>query len=400
LNFIQSWSTIMQRRHFIRIAGSTAVVGAALGAGALYVNEAAKIPPAAVAAWAEPSDTLDIRRWVLSYALLAPNPHNLQPWMADLSVNAQITLSFDPQRRLPATDPFGRQIMMGAGAFLELLTMAAAEKGYRADWTLFPAGAPQLHLDNHAFAVVRLTADSAVKADPLFKHVLLRRTDRRAYDPAKPVDARTGAQLAASVQALPVRFGLSSPGTQLDGIRTVARQAWRIELTTEATLMESLKLLRVGGRAIDQHRDGINITSPMLLMLSKVGLFDTSQFPAPDSSATTAQLNSFDAITATTPAYLWITTQGNRREQQIDAGRAYVRLNLMGTALGLVMHPNEQSLQEYPEMAQPYQAIHTLLDSPAPHHTVQMLARLGFLPLGIAAQAPAPRRGLAAQLKA
>lgn len=165
-------------------------------------------------------------------------------------------------------------------------------------------------------------------------------------------------------------------------------------------MMESMRLLRIGSAEIDQHRDGITITSPLLVALARTGLLDRTQFPAPDSQATQGQLEDFDAITASTPAYLWLVTEGNRRSQQIDAGRAYVRVNLAGAALGLAMHPNEQSLQEYPEVAGPYRAIHTLLDAPAPRFTVQMLARLGTLPAGVAAAPPAPRRGLARQFGA
>lgn len=64
------------------------------------------------------------------------------------------------------------------------------------------------------------------------------------------------------------------------------------------------------------------------------------------------------------------------------------------------MHPNEQALQEFAEVAAPYQAIHQWLDALAPRFTVQMLARLGHLPAGVAAAALAPRRGLDRQLRA
>lgn len=86
-----------------------------------------RVPRDAIEPWNGPGPEKDVRRWVLSYALLAPNPHNLQPWMADLHGEGEIVLTLDPARTLPNTDPFGRQIMMGAGAFLELLTLAAAE---------------------------------------------------------------------------------------------------------------------------------------------------------------------------------------------------------------------------------------------------------------------------------
>jgi hypothetical protein len=110
------------------------------------------------------------------------------------------------------------------------------------------------------------------------------------------------------------------------------------------------------------------------------------------------QIADFDAIIASTPGYLWIVTEGNRRARQIDAGRAFVRAALAATAAGLALHPNEQSLQEYPQMAGPYRAIHDLLAESAPGRTVQMLARLGRRPPGVAAQPPAPRRGVAALL--
>jgi uncharacterized FlgJ-related protein len=134
--------------------------------------------------------------------------------------------------------------------------------------------------------------------------------------------------------------------------------------------------------------------------LERIGFFDRNKFPAPDSSATKGQLKDFDAITAATPAYFWLSTEGKSRVQQIDAGRAYVRVNLAGAATGLAMHPNEQALQEFAEMRQPYDAIHQLLDAEWPKNTLQMLARIGYLPKGMALAQAAPRRGLAAQLQA
>ena len=48
---------------------------------------------AAVAAWQPPAAPQgDLRHWLLAHALLAPNPHNLQPWQADLATPGQITL--------------------------------------------------------------------------------------------------------------------------------------------------------------------------------------------------------------------------------------------------------------------------------------------------------------------
>jgi hypothetical protein len=329
----------------------------------------------------------------------------MQPWLADVRVPGEITLRLDAQRLLPATDPYGRQILMGAGAFLELLAMAAAERGHRAEIALFPDGEPGATLDGKPIARVRLVADAAVARDPLFAHVLTRRTDRRAYDATRPIAAADAARMRAAVAGLPVTFGIAGradaaavDSERVESIRAIAREAWRIELTTEAPMMESMRVLRFGSAEIDQHRDGIAVTKPMLVTLVKLGMFDRTKFPAPDSQATVAQIKDFNTITASTTSYLWIVTEGNSRAQQIVAGRAYVRVNLAGTAAKLAMHPNEQALQEYPEVARQYQAIHTLLGTPAPRYTVQMLARVGYLPANSATAPPAPRRGLDAQL--
>jgi len=393
----------MNRRAFMRLAGGGVVLAAS--AGGLAGCSVFEVPASAVAAWQGPAPDTELRHWVLSYALLAPNPHNMQPWLADLAAPGQIVLRLDPQRLLPATDPYGRQILMGAGAFLELLVMAAAERGQRAEIRLFPDGEPGLRLDGRAFARVQMLPDVGAAPDPLFKQVLARRTDRRAYDPARAIAPADVLRLRAAVDGLPLRLGLAGAADtlaaergRLDSIRAIAREAWRIELSTEAPMMESMRVLRVGSAEIDQHRDGITIDSPLLVALAKTGLFDRSTFPAPDSSATRGQIQDFDAITASTPAYLWLVSEGNQRSQQIAAGRAYARINLAATAAGLALHPNEQALQEFDAVAAPYRAIHALLDAPQPGHTVQMLARLGYLPTGTAQRPPAPRRGLARQL--
>ena len=275
----------MQRRKFIKLIGGGIVVAAgAAGAGVLAKGAIFGVPDFAVAAWKGPEPELEIRRFVLSYAILAPNPHNLQPWMADLRTPDEITLRLDPDRLLPATDPFGRQILMGAGAFLELMALAAAERGYRTEIVLFPEGEPGTTIDGRAFARVRLVPQPEVRRDPLFKRVLDRRTDRRAFDPGRLISAGDAELLRAAVTSLPVRFGLAgsaggpqSDATRLAEIRKIAREAWRVEVTTEPTMMELMRLTRFGSTEIGVHRDGVAITSPIAVILEKTGLFDPRQ---------------------------------------------------------------------------------------------------------------------------
>lgn len=383
----------MQRRQFLRIAGGGVIAAATT---TVLSGCSSALPPEAIAAWQGPGDEPDLRRWVLSHAILAPHSHNLQSWLVDLSVPGQITLSLDRSRLLPETDPFSRQMMMSQGTFLELLDQAARQRGYRADIALFPEGAfAPTTVDGRPTARIALVPDASVKPDPLFAQVFARRTNREAYEPREPAASALQA-MANSVMPLGFRAG-SVLASQPDAVaehRRIAKDAWRIELVTPRTVMESIRVLRVGPREIAKHRDGISLNDPLVRMLSAVGLFDRSRAPGPDEQATTMQLDDFNAKVDTTPAFWWLVSEGNDRETQVNAGRAWVRAQLAATAQGLSMHPLSQALQEYPEQAVPYRDIHDLVGAPAPRFTVQMWARLGQAPV----IEPSPRRGLEAHI--
>ncbi len=383
----------MNRRTFIRIVGGGVVFSATAG---LYACRR-DMPAEAIAAWQGPTSDTDTRKWILSYAILAPHSHNLQSWLVDLSTPDEIILYCDLTRILPETDPYYRQIMMSHGTFLELVDMAARERGVRATIELFPQGefSPEA-IDQRPLARIRLAADPGVVKDPLFAQILHRHTNREAYDMSKAIPVEAIQAIADSVQSYPIRFGfvgLDQPD-QIKKHRAIAAEAWRIELTTPAKILETYKVLRVGAGEIAKYRDGISINDPFLSLIVRLGLFDRSKVPKPDDSATVDQIERFNKNLESTPGFLWMITEGNDRTSQVNAGRAYVRAQLAGTAVGTSMQPLQQALQEYPEQQSPYTQIHNLLNAPSPRYTVQMWARLGYGP----SIEPAPRRGLEAQI--
>jgi hypothetical protein len=173
--------------------------------------------------------------------------------------------------------------------------------------------------------------------------------------------------------------------------RELAMEAFRIELLTPRTMMESLRVIRVGPTEIAEHRDGISLNKPMPRLMASLGLFDRSKAPAANDTSVSIQLSDFQKNLNSTHAFLWLTSKGNSRETQVNAGRAYVRAQLAATAQGLSMQPLSQALQEYPEQAPMYAAAHRLMGAPIAEQTVQMWVRLGYAP----SVQPSPRRGLA-----
>lgn len=386
----------MQRRHFIRIAGGGTIAAATVTTAGL-TGCSAGMPPEAIEAWQGPGREAapegDVRRWLLSYAILAPHSHNLQSWVVDLSTPNEILLRCDLKRLLPQTDPLSRQIMMSHGTFLELLDLAARERGLRADMALFPQGAfaPD-KLDGRPVARIRLSPDASVQKDPLFAQILRRHTNRSAYDSTRPVPSGAWTAMLEAVKPHPLRFGYAGP-EQADRLavhRRIAAEAWRIELTTPRTVMESFNVLRVGASEIAAHRDGLSLTDPMVVVLDRLGLFDRSKAPGPGDYASTSQIKDFGKKLESTPGFLWMVTEGNDRATQVNAGRAYARVQLAATAQRLSMQPLSQALQEYAEQEKPYREIHALAGASGPGQTVQMWARVGYAP----PTEPAPRRRL------
>ncbi|WP_157313967.1 twin-arginine translocation pathway signal protein [Chitinibacter sp. GC72] len=381
----------MHRREWLRLFGGGLIAAATLP----LVGCSSALPAEAIAAWQQPAASLDLRHWILSHALLAPHSHNLQSWLVNLEIPDTILLRMDQHRLLPETDPFGRQMVMSQGTFIEILAIAAQQRGYRAEVTPFPEGEFAANqVDERPTASIRLIADASLRPDPLFAQIFQRRTNRSLYEARDP-DAKALLAIAASTAAYPVRCGfILSTEVNMARHRQIANEAWRVELSTPRTLLESYKVLRVGPAEIAKHRDGLSLNDPFVRVLTATGLFDRSKASAPDSSEISGQIEKFQAKIAATPAFFWLVSERNDRHTQLQAGRAYVRAQLAATAFGLSMHPLQQALQEYPEQRDNYTAIHRLLDASQPGQTVQMWARLGYAP----AVEPAPRRGLAAHL--
>ena len=359
------------RRRVLQLIGGGTVIAAAATGGLLYAGAPSK---AAREPWRTAGQYEELRRRCLSYAILAPNPHNRQPWLVKLEGDDALTFYCDLDRRLPITDPFDRQITIGCGAFLELLSLAAAEEGYRLDITLFPDGEDMATLDARPIAHVVFIKDSTIASDPLFAQVLARRSNKGVY---KPIDVPQGALSALAETGS--TFGATAKtvgNTELtEKLRDLTWRAHVREMTTQDAMQESVDLMRIGAREVAKNPDGIELEGPQFTAGKLFGLISPEALGDPESIAFKQGLDLYEAMAMSARAFGWIVTPDGSRAAQVNAGRAHVRLNLKATELGLGIHPWSQSLQEYPEMADLYTEVHTLLGT---DQRIQMLFRIGY----------------------
>ncbi|MEO0982867.1 MAG: twin-arginine translocation pathway signal protein [Pseudomonadota bacterium] len=374
------------RRGVLKLVGGGVVLAAGSVGGFVALNQPSR---SARAPWRDAGRETEYRRRALSYALLAPNPHNRQSWLVSLDGEDALTLYCDLGRRLPETDPYDRQITIGCGAFLELLRLAAAEDGYLAEITPFPDGEDMATLDARPVARVSFTPNAA-EPDPLFAHVLDRRSNKEVYE-ARDVDPGALVALTGSARV----FGVSADSVGNTDLAARLRDlTWRAhvkEVTTPAANMESVDLMRIGAREVAENPDGIELEGPMIAAGRLIGMVNREQLADPASPGFKQGLALYEAMAQSARAFAWLANDGDTRIEQLNAGRAYLRFNLTATELGLGIHPWSQALQEYPEMSDLYDEAHDLIGG---GKRLQMLVRVGYAPDIM----PTPRRGLDAHL--
>ena len=363
----------MNRRKFIMLIGGGSVLAAGAGIGGFA---ATRTPHKALLPWHQAGSLYkEPRRKALSYAILAPNPHNRQPWKIDLSQPQTIKIFVDTDRLLPHTDPFNRQITIGFGCFLETLRIAAAQDGYGVNEKIFPFGSNEKKLDERPVAIITFYKDAQIKRDKLFAQILHRRSLKTPYDLNKSVLNATLEKLKAE-QTDTIKISTTNDQSKVAVLRKLTAKAMLLEIETPRTYQESVDLFRIGKAEVEANPDGISFYGPLFDSLALLGAFSRKEALDKTSLSYKQGIDSELENANTAMAYVWLITKTNTRVDQIETGRQWVRVNLAATGLGLGVHPLSQALQEYPEMAPYYKKIHEMIAPDGAN--VQMLGRLGY----------------------
>ncbi|MDB3929000.1 hypothetical protein N9413_07285 [Paracoccaceae bacterium] len=246
---------MVSRCKTLALIGGGTVLAAAGAAAVGFVTT--RTPRTALAAWEKAGGYADLRKWALSYAILAPSAHNRQPWLIALAGDDTVILWRDRSRDLPQTDPFHRQLVISLGCFLEQMKIAAAEKHIGVRFTLYPAG-------EDGPVAVAVFEQGAATPDPLFAAILDRRTCHEPFTD-QPLASATAEKLQnyATLVLDPQRVA---------ALKKITLQAWRTEAFHPPSWNESVDLMRFGKGEINANPDGIDLGGPFLETLILSGI--------------------------------------------------------------------------------------------------------------------------------
>ena len=311
----------------------------------------------------------------LRFGITAPSPHNTRPWRIELVSATEARLFFDPSRRLPETDPPGRQGHIGHGTLIEMTAIAATSLGYHLEAQILPEGEMMVpEFGARPTAVLRLAPPPGQPVDPLFAQVLSRRSSHPPHQ-GLPVTDEERAAITQQAQFSGVEVGWV-PQDKLARVLDIAAQAMAIEVNDRVLFDETLRWFRFSDREIAEKGDGLHLdTSGMHGPPLQLGRRFT-----PRTWHTSANrrpyVKGFTGSVHSTRALLTLTTPANTMRDWITTGRAYMRAQLAAAQLGLRFHPISQVLQEYRQMDQLRTEMNTLTGVAEPAK-LQMLVRVG-----------------------
>lgn len=294
---------------------------------------------------------------ILSYAALAPNGHNTQPWRVRVSEPRRWLLMADLARRLPAVDPTDRELRLSLGAFLENLSLAAASLGLAVtvDGAVAWPAVAELHL-----------TPGPVSDYPLAR-LELRRTYRNSLLP-QPID-RPAVQtlLAAAGDAL--FFPRAASQGKLLAETTVEanrHQTWRNDAQQELA-----RWIRFSDAEVEAACDGL---SPATMELTGIGGWYVRHFmDASDVNGRRFRQGGIEATERQVNAcagFMIISSRGGSTAELLETGRRFERMALLARELGIGIHPMTQILEESPWRERIASELH-LTDTP------QFILRLG-----------------------
>jgi nitroreductase len=328
---------VLDRRRFLVMLGGIAALAALPPA----LAEAARRAPRSDMPWSLPeglpAGSIESAQALVGAAILAPSYWNAQPWRFEVDP-AEMRLTLDPVRTLPACDPDQRFTQMSLGAALENLIVAARAWSLQPTVQYLPWGRPTRPGAPLVAARVTFAAAEQPRDRAQFQALSVRRTNPRHYE-GRGITMPDRAALLAQV---PDELNLHWLDDK-DGIRKVASIVHDATLSRthdRAAQAERWKWLRLSDDEAARSGDGV---TPDRLSLSGPLGWLAARTLRPGAHGFTWGTGSVaheaaDAV-RNSGALALLCAPKAEDATFLMAGQAYERLALKATALGLAQQP-------------------------------------------------------------
>ncbi|MGD1934618.1 MAG: hypothetical protein ACFB0Z_08960 [Candidatus Phaeomarinobacter sp.] len=275
---------------------------------------------------------------VIAAGVLAANPHNMQAWIFAASPT-RIAVYVDTSRSLGAMDPGDRERMMGIGCALENMLHAAPAHGFTPALSLFP---DQSQRDLVAAFDLRQIEPAPT---PISEAIAHRKTNRRAYDPARSLDTRLIEAWQTAAAATDLQVLIADRETDLwQEMSSLTVEATEHIIADAHMSHDGHVWFRHDQDRIDRERDGVTLPTSGIPRWMEIAARTLP--PLPEGVTQNAWLNSTQSVHLPTSAAVGtiMVAEADFYDDRtmIAAGRLWQHLHLIATTMGADMHPMNQ----------------------------------------------------------
>jgi hypothetical protein len=284
---------------------------------------------------------------ILYYASLAPSGHNTQPWTLKIVEPKHWVIGSNKKRWLPAVDPENRELLLGIGAFIENLVIAAGTFGYEVDIQII-AKSPM----DPEIADIRLKKGKTIDF-PLVK-VKQRRTVRSGFadqeikiEDLKYITKHEAKSCSPPNVPSPHSFYFPNHTPQGKYLQQGTIEANRKQAFREPAQEELANWIRWSNKEAKQYRNGL--TPESMEIKGIAGLFVRNFYNRESVLKKSFRDQTVDIVAKqvnTCGGWLVVTSGDSNIRTLIEHGRVFENMLLKIREKVIAVHPMTQMLEE------------------------------------------------------
>ncbi|MCF6347747.1 MAG: hypothetical protein L3J20_05535 [Flavobacteriaceae bacterium] len=316
----------------------------------------------------------------IAYGLTAPSPHNTQSWYLDTISDTEMLMYV--KHVLPETDPPARQIMMGAGCFIELMNVGMSQEGYETNVDYLPQGDFQIianKISDKPIAKITFVKNDNVKKDVLYDYIYQRGTNRKPYR-GKMITQSEFENIKTLMGDYHSQLQFFTGEKQMQPYLNIFSKAMEIETRTKSTNEETRQKFRFSEKELKEKKDGISLQQMgyegFILKIATKQMNNGDSLTWHGEKTFKATMKGINKGIYSSKGLIFFKTKTNTKLDWIKSGRDYSRFNIAIAKFGIVTHPYNQVIQEYPEMEglqKKFKTLSKVTDS----EKIQMIVRVG-----------------------